>query len=139
MITLTASDVRSISMRGMPAEPNSFETWSRILRSWSSKRPKSFLLAYQRERHGSMVPRRKPVGWIFCPMVSRRAAYFFRSDLGPFGVLGDLVFAGFFSAGSVTAASAFAALDLVVLRFGAARAPVFADFVWVSEASGSTD
>src|SRR3954465_12708918 len=69
MITLTASLVRSISMRGMPAEPNSFCTCLRILLSCRSRRPKSFLVAYQRERHGSMVPRRKPVGWIFCPMV----------------------------------------------------------------------
>src|SRR5580765_604423 len=69
MITLTASDVRSISTRGMPAEPNSFCTWSRIFLSCRRNFLKSFLPAYQRERQGSMVGMRKPVGWIFCPMV----------------------------------------------------------------------
>src|SRR5678815_1324487 len=74
MITLTASLVRSISMRGMPDEPNSLETWSRIFLSCKSRRPKSFFVAYQRERQGSIVPRRKPVGWIFCPMVFESGA-----------------------------------------------------------------
>src|SRR5689334_6585754 len=55
-------------MRGMPAEPNSLETWLRILRSCSRNFLKSFLLAYQRERQGSITGMRKPVGWIFCPM-----------------------------------------------------------------------
>src|SRR5712671_643497 len=70
MTTLTATEVRSISMRGMPAEPNSLKTWSRICLSCSRNFLKSFLLAYQRERQGSMTGMRKPVGWIFCPMCS---------------------------------------------------------------------
>src|SRR5688500_13041905 len=39
---------------------------------WSSTRnfPNSFFVANQRLRHSSVTPRRKPVGQIFCPMLS---------------------------------------------------------------------
>src|SRR5690606_6705040 len=74
MITVTSppSVLRSMSTRGMPAKPYSFFTASRIF--WSSTRrgPKSFFLAYQRERQSSVTPTRKPVGRTFCPTLLLR-------------------------------------------------------------------
>src|SRR5262245_45909805 len=67
--TVISSPVRSISTFGMAANAHSLRMKRRIF--WSSPRnlAKSFLVAYQRERQGSVTAMRKPVGCVFCPMV----------------------------------------------------------------------
>ena len=60
---------RSIRMRETEAFVSFFFRYSRTFRSSASMVAKFLLFAYQREAQLRVTGRRKPVGWIFCPMV----------------------------------------------------------------------
>src|SRR6476620_963209 len=60
---------RSIRMRDTAAFFSLVFRYSRTLMSSASMPAKSRLLAYQRLAQLRLTERRKPVGWIFCPMV----------------------------------------------------------------------
>jgi hypothetical protein len=62
---------RSISTRETEAFLSFFFRYSRTLMSSASMPAKSRSFAYQREAQLRLTERRKPVGWIFCPMFSR--------------------------------------------------------------------
>src|SRR5690242_8026869 len=59
---------RSISTRETDAFLSFFFRYSRTLMSSASMPAKSLLLAYQRLDQLRLTARRKPVGWIFCPI-----------------------------------------------------------------------
>src|SRR3990167_10091593 len=60
---------RSIRMRDTAAFFSLAFRYSRTLMSSASMPAKSRLLAYQRLAQLRLTARRKPVGWIFCPIV----------------------------------------------------------------------
>src|SRR6187431_3315370 len=62
---------RSIRTRDTEAFLSFFFRYSRTLMSSASMPAKSLLLAYQRLDQLRLTARRKPVGWIFCPIVFR--------------------------------------------------------------------
>jgi hypothetical protein len=62
---------RSIKIRATAAFFNLALRYSRTLMSSASMPAKSLLLAYQRLAQLRLTERRKPVGWIFCPIVFR--------------------------------------------------------------------
>src|SRR3712207_1427793 len=61
---------RSISTRETAAFFSLPRRYSRTLMSSASMAPKSRLFAYQRLFQLRLTDRRKPVGWIFCPICS---------------------------------------------------------------------
>src|SRR5690606_3129181 len=68
MVRITFCGFRSISTSAIEACPR---RWWRYLRSFSSSARSCGKLrsAYQRDFHGATIPRRKPLGWVFCPTV----------------------------------------------------------------------
>jgi hypothetical protein len=60
---------RSIRMRETAAFLSFFLRYSRTSRSSASMPAKLRFDAYQRDAQARVTDRRKPVGWIFCPMV----------------------------------------------------------------------
>src|SRR3990167_2177988 len=61
---------RSIKIRETEAFFSFSFKYSRTLMSSASMPAKSRLLAYQREDQLRLIDKRKPVGWIFCPISS---------------------------------------------------------------------
>jgi hypothetical protein len=63
--TVINSPVRSTSTLGIAAKTHSRRMKRRILKSSMRFFEKSYLFAYQRDRHCSVMAMRKPVGWTF--------------------------------------------------------------------------
>ena len=61
---------RSIKMRETAALLSLIFRYSRTLMSSANMPAKSLLLAYQRLAQLRLTDKRKPVGWIFCPIFS---------------------------------------------------------------------